>query len=160
MVALRLVRLLETHSDKIAANLASKIRASARMMDVQEVRGVELLVVIRDLLQHLREWLLGNRETTIAAHYHDMGAHLAAQEVAPAQICWMLVITKEHLWKFLQEQELPSPIELYGEMELLWLLSQFFDRALCSMVEGYGQSDIQRHPQPKYPEVNLGNWVP
>jgi hypothetical protein len=30
-----------------------------------------------------------------------------------------------------------SPIEIYGEMELLRLLDQFFDRALCFAAEGY-----------------------
>jgi hypothetical protein len=32
-----------------------------------------------------------------------------------------------------------SPIEIYGEMELLRLLDQFFDRALCFATEGYEQ---------------------
>jgi hypothetical protein len=33
----------------------------------------------------------------------------------------------------------PSPVEIYGEMELLRLLDQFFDRALCFAAEGYEQ---------------------
>jgi hypothetical protein len=32
-----------------------------------------------------------------------------------------------------------SPIENYGEMELLRLLDQFVDRALCFATEGYEQ---------------------
>jgi hypothetical protein len=32
-----------------------------------------------------------------------------------------------------------SPIEIYGEMELLRLPDQFFDRALCFATEGYEQ---------------------
>jgi hypothetical protein len=36
----------------------------------------------------------------------------------------------DHLWEFLQRQGfMNSPVELYGEMELLRLLDQFFDRA-------------------------------
>jgi hypothetical protein len=32
-------------------------------------------------------------------------------------------VTKEYLWEFLQKQGfLRSPVELYGEMELLWAL--------------------------------------
>lgn len=35
-------------------------------------------------------------------------------------------MTQEYLWGFLQKQGfVRSPIELYGEMELLWLLDQF-----------------------------------
>ena len=70
------------------------------------------------------------------------------------------MITKERIRNFLQEQALPSPIELYGEMELLWVLSQFFDQALCCIVEGYGQSVFQDNAQPECPEVNLANLVP
>ena len=32
-----------------------------------------------------------------------------------------------------------SPIEIYGEMELLRLLDQFVDRGLCFATEGYEQ---------------------
>ena len=46
-------------------------------------------------------------------------------------------MTKEHLWEFLQRQGfMNSPVELYGEMELLRLLDQFFDRALCFADRG------------------------
>ena len=44
------------------------------------------------------------------------------------------------LWEFLQRQGVMcSPIEIYGEMELLRLLDRFFDRALCFAAEGYEQ---------------------
>jgi hypothetical protein len=47
-------------------------------------------------------------------------------------------MTKEHLWEFLQREGLVrGSVEIYGEMELLGLLDQFFDRALCFATEGY-----------------------
>ncbi|PYX18597.1 MAG: hypothetical protein DMG87_14015, partial [Acidobacteria bacterium] len=63
-----------------------------------------------------------------------------------------IVLTKEHLWEFLQRQGfLRSPVEIYGELELLRLLDQFFDRALCYATEGYEQhsqlpSGAEIHP--------------
>ena len=163
MVSLRLVRLLETYPDEIATNLATKVQKSARMMDVQGIPKFELPIVVRDLLQHLREWLLNHSKTEIEAHYREMGARLARQEVATAEACRIVVITKQHLWRFLQEQVLPNPIELYGEMELLWVLSQFFDRALCCIVEGYEQNGFVARSQPEHSEVtlsDLANLVP
>jgi hypothetical protein len=48
-----------------------------------------------------------------------------------------MAVTKEHLWKFLKRQGLRrGSVEIYGEMELLRLLDQFFDRALCFATEG------------------------
>ena len=72
--------------------------------------------------------------------YRDLGTHRAAQAVSLADPCWAIVLTKEHLWEFLQRQGfLRSPVEIYGELELLQLLDQFFDRALCYATEGYEQ---------------------
>jgi hypothetical protein len=61
-------------------------------------------------------------------------------EVALSDLCWAIFLTKGHLWEFLQRQGfMRGPIEIYGEMELLRLLDQFFDRALCFATEGYEQ---------------------
>jgi hypothetical protein len=48
------------------------------------------------------------------------------------------MLTKEHIWNFLQREGfLRGPLEIFGEMELLRLLDQFFDRAICYTAEGY-----------------------
>ena len=50
------------------------------------------------------------------------------------------MITKEHLWGFLQRESLlDRPFELYGELELLRMLDQFFDRAAYYGILGYQQ---------------------
>jgi hypothetical protein len=60
--------------------------------------------------------------------------------VALSDFCWSIVLIKEHLWAFLQRQgSTHGPVEIYGEMELLHLLDQFFDRGLCYVTEGYEQ---------------------
>jgi len=119
---------------------------------------------MQELLQDLSEWLLNKADTDIESRYREVGASRARQGVALADSCWAVNMTKEYLWEFLQKQGfVRSPIELYGEMELLWLLDQFFDRALCYVVEGYEQS---RHSQPsqevrkKPREFNAAAFVP
>ena len=37
---------------------------------------------------------------------------------------------------------LRGPLEIYGEMELLRLMDQFFDRALCYATEGYEKTRV------------------
>jgi len=52
------------------------------------------------------------------------------------------VLTKEHIWEFLQRQGfLQSPLEIYGELELLRFLDQFFDRAMYYVTEGYEHAE-------------------
>jgi len=165
MVALRLVRLIEADSDKIARNLVSKIRKSSRASQLQRVPEGELLASMQQLLEHLREWLLTKTKTDIELHYRSTGARLLRQNVALADVCWAVVITKEHLWDFLQKQAfLRSPVELYGELELSCLLNHFFDRALCHMVKGYederSKTDLEPGVQKNYHELNLAAFVP
>jgi hypothetical protein len=55
-------------------------------------------------------------------------------------LCWAIAVIKEHLWEFLERQGFKrGPVEIYGEMELLRLLEQFLDRALCFATEGHEQ---------------------
>jgi hypothetical protein len=74
--------------------------------------------------------------------------------VAIADFCWGIILTKEHLWEFLQQQGfMRGPVEIYGELELLRLLDQFFDRALCFATEGYeqylqaGRGEVAEEPE-------------
>ena len=164
MVALRLIRLIETHCNEISQTLAAKIKSSARTSDMQKVSEPELLASLHELLQHLSEWLLTKTEGDIEKRYNEMGARRAVLGVPLAESCWAVTMTKEYLWEFLQKQGfLRNPIELYGEMELLSLLNQFFDRALCYMVQGYEQSRPsapQQQVRKKQREFNAAAFVP
>lgn len=138
MIALRLVRLIEHHSDELAMELIAKIQASSRTADMRKVPTDELRLRIHEILQHLSEWLLTKTGHDIEEHYVEIGVKRASQGVALSDLCWAIVLTKEHLWDFLQRQGfLRGPVEIYGEMELLRLLDQFFDRALCFATQGY-----------------------
>lgn len=73
-----------------------------------------------------------------------MGSLRATQAVSLAHLCWVIVLTKEHIWDFLQQQGfLRGPLEVYGEMKLLRLLDQFFDRAVCDVAEGYEKAKME-----------------
>jgi len=140
MIALRLVRLIERHADKLAEELIEKLRASADTSVMKKVPKAELRTRIHEILEHLGEWVLTKTGSDIEMRYRDLGTRRAAQAVSLADSCWAIVLTKEHLWEFLQRQGfLRSPVEIYGELELLRLLDQFFDRALCYAAEGYEQ---------------------
>ena len=166
MVALRLVRLIETHSDKIARDLVAKIRKSSRTNEMQRIRDSELLANVQELLEHLSEWLLTKTQSDIAVRYRAIGERLVKQEIPLPDASWAIIMTKEYLWDFLQKQGfLRSPVELYGEMELLCLLNHFFDHALCYVAEGYAHergksSGAQRELQAKRHDLNLAAFVP
>jgi hypothetical protein len=138
MVALRLVRLVESHSEELARGIAREIHTSARTSELRRIPLNEVEERIGEILRHLSEWLLTKTAGEVEQHYLELGARRAMQGVSVADVSWAIILTKERLWEFLQRQGfLHSPVELYGEMELLWLLTQFFDKALCAAIEGY-----------------------
>jgi hypothetical protein len=140
MIALRLVRLIEDHSDELATQLITKIQTSPRTGDMCKVPPEELWERSHEILRNLSEWLLDKPGADIEQRYTEISARRAGQGVSLSDYCWALVLTKEHLWEFLQKQcFLRGPVELYGEIELLRLLDQFFDRALCCAAEGFEQ---------------------
>jgi hypothetical protein len=145
LIALRLVRLIENHADELAQGLIEKLQRSTRTRDLRKVPPEELRERIHEILHHLSEWLLTKTNSDIEHRYRDIGGRRAAQGVSLSDYCWAMVLTKEHLWEFLQRQGfLRSPVEIYGEMELLRLLDQFFDRALCYATEGYERDAFGR----------------
>ena len=140
MIALRMVRLIETHSDELTAGLLSKFRASSRTADLDKVPPDELRERAGEILFHLSDWLLNKTEADVEQRYREIGSRRASQGVSLSDLCWSMVMTKEHLWGFLQSRGLlNSVIDIYGQLELLRMLDQFFDRALCFAIEGYLQ---------------------
>jgi hypothetical protein len=140
MIALGLVRVIERHSDELAAELIAKLETSSRTTDLRKVPAEELQQGIQEILRHLGEWLLTKTGHDIEQRYSEIGGRRASQAVDLSDFCWSIVLTKEYIWEFLQGQGfMPSPVEIYGKMELLRLLDQFFDRALCFAAEGYAQ---------------------
>ena len=138
VIAVRLVPLIEDHSTDLADGLLQTFQSSPRTKELREVPAQELRNRAYEILRHLSEWLVCKSDADIRRRYLEIGALRASQEVSLDDLCWAIVLTKEHIWDFLQLQEfLHGPVEIYGEMELLRLLDQFFDRAICYCVEGY-----------------------
>ena len=138
MIALRLVRLIEDHSDELVQELLAKFQTSPRTKDMTKVPVQELRERAYEILRNLGDWLLYKKESDIERRYRDIGARRAGQDVALSDYCWTIVLTKDHIWDFLQRQGmLRGPLEIYGELELVRLLDQFFDRAVCYATEGY-----------------------
>lgn len=140
MIALRLVRLIEHHSEELSAELIVKLETASRTADLRKVPTDELRRRLQEILRDLSEWLLIKTGHDVERRYFEIGERRASQGVALSDFCWSIVLVKEHLWEFLQRQgSTHGPVEIYGEMELLRLLDQFFDRGLCFATEGYEQ---------------------
>lgn len=138
MLAYKLVRLIETHSDALAAGLLAKVQSSEFTRSYRNVPPEDLKDRVGEIYNHLGEWLLGKTSFDIERRYEEIGARRVHQGVPVCELIWVIILTKENLWEFLQKESLPErPIEAFGELEMLLLLDQFFDRAIYYASVGY-----------------------
>jgi hypothetical protein len=138
MLLYRLVRLIETHSQALATCLLTKVQESDRTRDFRKVPPEELRDRVYEIYRHLGDWLLGKTEFDIEKRYLEIGARRAHQQVPFSQVARTIAMTKENLWEFLRKElVMDRPVEVFGELELLQLLEQFFDHATFWAAVGY-----------------------
>jgi len=138
MLLYRLVRLIETHSQALAANLLEKVQNSEHTRNYCNVPPEELKERVYEIYRHLGEWLIGKTEFDIEKRYLEIGERRAQQHVPLSQVAMVIILTKENLWDFLKKESvIDRPVEVFGELEMLQMLEQFFDHAIFYAAVGY-----------------------
>jgi hypothetical protein len=140
MLSLKMVQLIEQHSDELADGIVAKLRHSPRTVSLRKIPTVELHNRIKETLHLLHTWLLTNKGHHVEERYRELGRHHAAHEVSLPDLCWAIVLIKEHLWEFVGQRAFhTTPVEIHAEMELMRLLDLFFDGIIYHVAEGYEQ---------------------
>ena len=142
MMVYRLVRMIETHSQALAAGLLDQVQNSKLTPNFQQnVPPDDLKERVYEIYRHLGEWLMGKDELQLEQRYLQIGARRAGQQVPMSEVIWVIVLTKDNLWEFIKKESvLERPVEVFGELEMLQLLEQFFDRAIYYASVGYEQA--------------------
>lgn len=144
MLGLKLVRLIERHSETLSHGLAERINRSERTSEFRRLAPEDVHLAATDVYRNLGEWLLQKTEADIARHFKEIAVRRAQQGISLHQLVWALTLTRENLWHFLrQEGFADTVVELHGELELHQLLDQFFDRAVYYAILGHEQSRQQ-----------------
>ncbi len=148
MYSYRLVRMIETHADALATGLEKKVLSSDTVSCFRAIPAHELRERVYEVYRHLGDWLLGKNQENIEQRYREIGARRASQGVPLPELIQAIVLTKENLWDFLKsEAVLDRAVEIMGELELLQMLEQFFDRAIYFAAVGYQQQMERLRPQ-------------
>jgi hypothetical protein len=138
MLAYRLVRLIETHSDALAAALLEKVQSSELTRAYRNVAPEELRQRVYEIYRNLGDWLLGKSAFDIEQRYEEIGTRRVHQGVPISELIWVIILTKENLWEFVKKENvMERPVEVFGELEMMQLLDQFFDRAIYYASVGY-----------------------
>lgn len=141
MLGMKLVRLIEAHSETLSRGLAEQLQSSDRTSDFRDVSREDLQRRASEVYRNLGEWLLQKTESDIATRFRMIAAQRASEGIRLNQYIWALTVTRDHLWRFLRQQAYADNIfELHGELEVLELLNQFFDRAIYYGTIGYQEA--------------------
>jgi len=141
LLGLKPVHLIEKHSEELAFGLTQELRTSERTSDFKKIPRDELQLAAVQVYRNLEEWLLQKKEDDIGKRFRTIAARRAAQGVRLPQLVWALVISRNHLWRFLQRECFADSIlEVVGELEVLQMLNQFFDRAIYYAIVGHEES--------------------
>ena len=146
MTLYRLVRLIETHSNELAAALLNRVHNSEATPDYHLVPDEDLKERVYEIYRHLGDWLITRDEIDLEQRYEKIGARRAKQDVPFSQVAWAIILTKDNLWEFLKKHsEMERPVEVFGELEMLQLLDLFFGRAIYFAAVGYekARADMQ-----------------
>jgi hypothetical protein len=138
ILAHRLMRLIELHADTLAVTLAHKIATSERCPAYRHVCSDELKTLYGGVYGHLGQWLVSKTEEDIANLFMPIGTRRAEQGVPVSEVLWCIVLIKENLWEYLQNEDpLENTAQIFGELELVQMMDQFFDRAMYYAVRGH-----------------------
>ena len=138
MIALRFVRLIESHSNQLAESLLHKIKRSSRAADLRKLPQHEIQERTLEVYRNLSDWLLTKTDEDIERVYKPLGRRRAEQGVSLSALCWAIMMIEENLWEFLEMEGMrEKPLELLGSLELLRRLDQFFDQAVYFATLGY-----------------------
>jgi len=142
LAAQRQVRLIETHSDGLAASLLDRTRQSEKTRNyVDKVPPDDLRQRVYEIYHHLGQWLITKQEADVEQRYLEIGGLRCRQGVLLSQLIWAILLVKDNLFDFLnREAAIERPSEVFGELEMLQLLDQFFERAVYYAAVGYERS--------------------
>ena len=132
MFAFKLIQLIETRAESLSDGLMRRIKNDDRCVElVRQVPSDELRRRSHEIYFNLNEWLLNKTKSEIEENYLALGIRRAKQGVPFTALLWALSATKEHLWKFMEEEGIfTEPLDMHGCIALLHSLDRFFDHIL------------------------------
>ena len=141
MLAMRLVKLIEAHSQALCRDLTEEIRRSERTSDFRKIPAEDLRLAAGEVYRNLGDWLLQKTDSDIEQRFKSVAAQRMSEGIRLHQFVWALLLSRDHLRQFLRYQSFgDNVVALFGELELQRLLNLFFDRAIYYAVLGYEEA--------------------
>jgi hypothetical protein len=130
--------MIEDHADQLTAGLVSDLQHHPRVSGYHRLAALELHNRAYDVYAHLSKWVARGSEHEIDLTYTDLGRRRFHEGIPLSQVVFALILTKNHLLEYVKSSGLSdSALDLYQELELIQVVTQFFDRAIYHAAQGY-----------------------
>jgi hypothetical protein len=141
MISVRLVGMIEDHAEQLTAGLVNDLQRHPRLSGYHRLSPDELHNRAYNVYHNLSKWVTRGSEHEIEAIYTDLGRRRYNEGIPLSQVILALVLTKEHLLDYVKTSGLSdSALDLYQELELMQVVSQFFDKAICHTAQAFEQA--------------------
>lgn len=138
MISVRLVAMIEDHAEQLTAGLVNDLQRDPRMSEYHRLPRLELHNRAYDVYHNLGKWTTRGSDSEIEATYTDLGKRRYHEGIPLSQVIIALVLTKNHLLEYVKTSGLSdSALDLYQELELIRVVTQFFDRAISHAAQGF-----------------------
>ena len=141
MLSIRLVQLIETHWEEIAAALIREVKAHPEMRTLSARPDSALRAWCREILEHLGYLLSARQEDEIERRFRLLGRTRFEENVPLHEAVLRVQLLKYEILAFVRDQGVANnALELYREEELLHRIGRFFDVLVYQLVRGYEEA--------------------
>ena len=138
MLSTKLVQLIETNWEEIAARLIQAVRKHPDMQNLAQRPDFELREWCRELVGNLGYRLSATKDEEVKRRFQVMGRMRFDESVPLHEAVLRLQILKDKIIDFVHEQGFPmTALHLYAEEELELRMGRFFDAMAYHIVRGY-----------------------
>ena len=144
MVGVRFSRIAEAQSEELANALVGRLMESPRTLAYREIDGESLRQEFREFFQGLTGWLLYRGQAEIERSYLQHGKKRAGQRVPMEQCVNAMLACRDQLVDHLRRAAIQGEIsELFGELEFVVAVNQFFDDAIFFSMQGHKKHESE-----------------
>jgi len=104
MLGIRLVRLIERHSEALSREWTEQIRSSERTSDFRRIPSKKLQLAAVEVYRNSANGYCKKAEGDIASRLRAVAARRASEGISLHQFVWALMLTRDHLWHFLRQE--------------------------------------------------------
>lgn len=138
MISAKLVQLIEEHAEQLTQEFLKDVRTNPKTSFYHDVATEELHNRTYDVYKNLSDWLIDKTEKEVEQKYLALGKRRLLEKIPLSQVIYALALTKSHLIDYVKRSGLAdTALEFYQELELFYLVSQFYDRAIYYTICGY-----------------------